>query len=147
MAKRVLIVDDALIMRMRIREIALDAGWEIAGEAPNGEAGLAMYRELRPDLMTLDIVMPKMDGVAVLRQIREEDPRARIVMVSAVDQKHKLTECIRLGAVDFIVKPFDKARLKSFFTKYGRDDASTAGHEQPSPAPAGATDAAPHGER
>ena len=64
-----------------------------------------------------------MDGVAVLRQIREEDPRAKIVMVSAVDQKGKLTECIRLGAVDFIVKPFDKARLKSFFSKYSRDEA------------------------
>ncbi|MFN0053828.1 MAG: response regulator, partial [Planctomycetales bacterium] len=106
----------------RIKEIALDSGWEIAGEAVNGEEGLARYRELRPDLMTLDIVMPKMDGVAVLRQIREEDPAARIVMVSAVDQKGKLSECIRLGAIDFIVKPFDKARLKGFFEKYGRDD-------------------------
>jgi two-component system chemotaxis response regulator CheY len=121
MTKRVLIVDDALIMRMRIKEIARDAGWEIAGEAANGKVGLALYRELHPDLVTLDIVMPEMDGVAVLRQIRDEDPLAKIVMVSAVDQKHKLTECIRLGAVDFIVKPFDKARLKSFFTKYGRD--------------------------
>jgi two-component system chemotaxis response regulator CheY len=69
--------------------------------------------------MTLDIVMPKLDGVSVLRQIREESPDARIVMVSAVDQKGKLTECIRLGALDFIVKPFDKTRLKSFFLKYG----------------------------
>lgn len=125
MAKRVLIVDDALIMRMRIKEIARDSGWEIAGEAANGEEGLARYRELRPDLMTLDIVMPKIDGVEVLRQIRQEDPQARIVMVSAVDQKGKLTECIRLGAVDFIVKPFDKARLKSFFAKYGRDTSTT----------------------
>jgi two-component system chemotaxis response regulator CheY len=126
MAKRVLVVDDAMIMRMRIKEIARDSGWEIAGEAANGEEGLARFRELRPDLMTLDIVMPKMDGVAVLRQIRQEDPQAKIVMVSAVDQKGKLTECIRLGAVDFIVKPFDKARLKSFFAKYGRDDSSSS---------------------
>lgn len=122
MAKRVLVVDDAMIMRMRIKEIARESGWEIVGEAANGEEGLAQYRELRPDLMTLDIVMPKMDGVSVLRQIRQEDPLAKIVMVSAVDQKGKLTECIRLGAVDFIVKPFDKARLKSFFAKYGRDE-------------------------
>jgi len=122
MAKRLLIVDDALIMRMRIKEIALDSGWEIAGEAANGEEGLARYRELRPDLTTLDIVMPKMDGVELLRQIRGEDPQARIVMVSAVDQKGKLTECIRLGAIDFVVKPFDKARLKSFFEKHGRDE-------------------------
>jgi two-component system chemotaxis response regulator CheY len=121
MAKRVLIVDDALIMRMRIKEIALDSGWEIAGEAADGEEGLSRYRELRPDLMTLDIVMPRLDGVSALKQIRQEDPNARVVMVSAVDQKGKLTECIRLGAIDFIVKPFDKARLKSFFEKYGRD--------------------------
>lgn len=123
MAKRVLIVDDALIMRMRIKEIALDAGWEIAGEAADGQEGLARYRELAPDLTTLDIVMPNLDGVSVLRQIKEQDPGAKVVMVSAVDQKSKLTECIRLGAIDFIVKPFDKARLKSFFTKYGSEKA------------------------
>ena len=111
MSKRVLVVDDALIMRMRIKEIALDAGWEIAGEATNGEEGLAMYRALSPDLTTLDIVMPKLDGVSVLRQIRAEDPAARVVMVSAVDQKGKLTECIRLGALDFIVKPFEAERV------------------------------------
>jgi two-component system chemotaxis response regulator CheY len=127
MPKRVLIVDDALIMRMRIKEIARESGWEIAGEAGNGEEGIARYRELRPDLTTLDIVMPGMDGVSALRQIRQEDPAARIVMVSAVDQKGKLTECIRLGAVDFIVKPFDKARLKGFFAKYGRDESAEAG--------------------
>ena len=126
MAKRVLVVDDALIMRMRIKEIAHDAGWVVAGEADNGEAGLALYRELRPDLTTLDIVMPKMDGVTALRKIREEDPQAKVVMVSAVDQKGKLTECIALGAIDFIVKPFDKARLNSFFRKYGRDEPPTA---------------------
>lgn len=124
MAKRVLIVDDALIMRMRIREIALESGWEIAGEAANGEEGLARYRELRPDLTTLDIVMPRLDGVSALRQIRQDDPAARVVMVSAVDQKGKLSECIRLGAIDFIVKPFDKARLRTFFDKYGRDEPS-----------------------
>jgi two-component system chemotaxis response regulator CheY len=122
MAKRVLIVDDAMIMRMRIKEIARDSGWEIAGEAANGEVGIALYRELRPDLMTLDIVMPKMDGVSVLRQIKQDHPAAKIVMVSAVDQRGKLTECIRLGAIDFIVKPFDKARLRSFFTKYLHDE-------------------------
>lgn len=124
MAKRMLIVDDALIMRMRIKEIAVDSGWEIAGEAADGEEGLARYLELRPDLTTLDIVMPKMDGVSTLRRIREGDPAARIVMVSAVDQKSKLTECIRLGAIDFIVKPFDKGRLRSCFEKYGRDEQS-----------------------
>jgi two-component system chemotaxis response regulator CheY len=142
MPKRVLIVDDALIMRMRIKEIARESGWEIAGEAGNGEEGIARYRELRPDLTTLDIVMPGMDGVSALRQIKQEDPGARIVMVSAVDQKGKLTECIRLGAVDFIVKPFDKARLKGFFAKYGRDEQSDSGDAgEPAPKTAGETPA------
>jgi two-component system chemotaxis response regulator CheY len=124
MAKRLLVVDDAMIMRMRIKDIAREAGWEIAGEAGNGEEALVRYRELRPDLMTLDIVMPKMDGVSALRQVKQEYPEARVVMVSAVDQREKLTECIRLGVLDFIVKPFDKVRLKSFFERYGRDEAT-----------------------
>jgi two-component system chemotaxis response regulator CheY len=119
MAKRVLIVDDAMIMRMRIKEIAKEAGWDVVGEATNGAEGIARYKELRPDLVTMDIVMPTMDGVSALRQLREECPEARVVMVSAVDQREKLTECIRLGVVDFIVKPFDKVRLKGFFEKYG----------------------------
>jgi len=118
MAKRLLIVDDALIMRKRIKDIAERAGWEIAGEASNGEEAVEMYRKESPDLVTLDIVMPKMDGVTALKQVLAADPRARVVMISAVDQKEKLSECIGSGAVDFIVKPFDSARLKRFFEKY-----------------------------
>ncbi len=118
MAKRLLIVDDALIMRKRIKDIAERAGWEIAGEASNGEEAVEMYRKESPDLVTLDIVMPKMDGVTALKQVLAADPRARVVMISAVDQKEKLSECIGSGAVDFIVKPFDTERLKRFFEKY-----------------------------
>ncbi|MHC5113965.1 MAG: response regulator [Planctomycetota bacterium] len=118
MAKRVLIVDDALIMRKRIREIAERAGWEIAGEARNGEEAVALYRKERPDLVTLDIVMPEMDGVSALKEVIAGDPGARVVMVSAVDQRDKLTECIETGAIDFIVKPFDVATLQSLFEKY-----------------------------
>jgi two-component system chemotaxis response regulator CheY len=124
MAKRLLVVDDAMIMRMRIKDIASEVGWEVAGEASDGEEAIRRYKELRPDLVTLDIVMPKMDGVSTLRQLKQECPEARVVIVSAVDQKEKLSECIRLGVLDFIVKPFDKARLKSFFEKYARADAA-----------------------
>lgn len=120
MKNKLLIVDDALIMRMRIREIALQAGWEVVGEATNGVQAVELFRELRPDLVTLDIVMPQMDGVEALRKIREEEPQARVCMVSAVNQKEKLAECIKLGAIDFIVKPFEKAQLESLFTKQGR---------------------------
>ncbi len=118
MAKRLLIVDDALIMRKRIKDIAERAGWEVAGEAADGEEAVEMYRKESPDLVTLDIVMPKMDGVTALKQVLAADPDARVVMISAVDQKEKLSECIGSGAVDFIVKPFDSARLKRFFEKY-----------------------------
>jgi two-component system chemotaxis response regulator CheY len=116
--KRVLIVDDALIMRKRIREIAEEAGWQVAGEAEDGEEAVVLYQREKPDLVTLDIVMPKLDGVAALKQIMHDDPQARVVMVSAVNQKGKLAECIQGGATDFIVKPFEKASLRSFFEKY-----------------------------
>lgn len=115
--KRVLIVDDALFMRKRIRDVAVDAGWEIAGEAKDGNEAIALYQQEKPDLVTLDIVMPKLDGVEALKQLRQQDPKARVVMVSAVNQKDKLAECIQAGAIDFIVKPFEKAELRGFFEK------------------------------
>ena len=117
MTKRVLIVDDALIMRMKIREIAERAGWEVAGEAADGAQAVEAYRNERPDLTTMDIVMPNVDGGAALKQIISADPAAQVVMVSAVDQKDKLAECIQCGALDFIVKPFDESRLQTFFEK------------------------------
>ncbi len=116
--KRLLVVDDALIMRAIIKDTARHAGWEIAGEAINGVEAVARYRELKPDLVTLDIVMPEMDGVEALRTIRQESPDAHVVMISAIDQRAKLSECIQLGAIDFVVKPFDKQRLQSLFQTY-----------------------------
>ena len=117
MSKRLLIVDDAVIMRMRIREIAREAGWTVVGEAANGQEAIARFRELTPDLVTLDIVMPVKDGVTALREIRQEYPGARIIMVSAVDQRETLLECIRLGALDFVVKPFNKASLTDVLSR------------------------------
>ena len=117
-AKRVLIVDDTLIMRKRIKDIAEEAGWQIAGEAKDGEEAVALYRQEEPDLVTMDIVMPNLDGVSALKQMRQDDPQARVVMISALNQKEKLAECIQAGAIDFIVKPFDKATLRGFFEKY-----------------------------
>jgi len=116
--KRILVVDDALIMRKRIMDIAQEAGWEVAGEAKDGEEAVALFRQHRPDLVTLDIVMPNLDGVSALKQMMEDDPQARVVMVSAVNQREKLSECIQAGAIDFIVKPFEKDSLRSLFDKY-----------------------------
>jgi two-component system chemotaxis response regulator CheY len=118
---RLLIVDDALIMRMKIREIATQAGWTVVAEATNGAEAVRLFDEHRPDMVTLDMVMPEMDGLSALKAIREQHPAANVVMVSAVNQKEKLRECIAEGAVDFVVKPFDPHRLKSFFERYHQD--------------------------
>lgn len=118
---RLLIVDDALIMRMKIRDIAISAGWNVIAEACDGEEAIRLFVEHRPDLVTLDMVMPGMDGLSTLKAIREENPQANVVMVSAVNQKQSLRECIESGALDFIVKPFEPANLKSLFERYRQD--------------------------
>lgn len=115
---RLMIVDDSLIMRMKIKEIASASGWEVVAEAANGSIAVQLYKELHPDLVTLDMVMPVMDGLAALKSIRAFDPKASVVMVSAVDQKQKLNECIESGALDFLVKPFEEERLRSLLMCY-----------------------------
>jgi two-component system chemotaxis response regulator CheY len=121
---RLLIVDDALLMRKLIRDVALEAGWEVAGEAANGEEAIRLYGELRPDLVTMDLVMPVRGGLDALRSIRAADPGARVVVVSALDQKQALMESIRLGAIDFIVKPFERHRILGVLKKVLGDPAS-----------------------
>lgn len=118
---RLLIIDDALIMRMKIRDIATQAGWTVVAEAANGAEGVRLFEEHQPDMVTLDMVMPEMDGLAALKAIRGNHPTASVVMISAVNQKEKLRECIAAGAVDFVVKPFDPQQLKSFFERYRQD--------------------------
>jgi two-component system chemotaxis response regulator CheY len=114
---RLLVVDDAMIMRKLIRDVAVEAGWEVVGEAPNGAEAVALYERLRPDLVTMDLVMPVMGGNEALRLIRLADPNARVVVVTALDQKQTLTESIRDGALDFIVKPFDRERIIGLLKK------------------------------
>ena len=114
---RLLIVDDAMIMRKMIRDAAEAAGWDVAGEAADGSAAVEAFRELKPDLVTMDLVMPVMGGLDALRAIRDEDPSARVVVVTALDQKEVLGASIDAGAIDFIVKPFDRGRLIGLMTK------------------------------
>jgi len=114
---RLLIADDALIMRMKIRDVAQKAGWTVVGEASNGAEAVAKYAELRPDLVTMDLVMPELDGLEALRAIRGQFPEAAVVMISAVNQKERLRECISAGAVDFIVKPFKALEPQVFFER------------------------------
>lgn len=103
---KVLIVDDAAVMRIAIRGILEGNGFEIAGEAENGKAAIAKYKELRPDIVTMDITMPEMTGIEALKSIKAFDPDAKIVIVSAMGQEVMVREAILHGALSFIIKPF-----------------------------------------
>ena len=112
MATKVLIVDDAKFMRHLIKNILTGMGCEIVGEACDGEEAFTMFEELRPDVVTMDIVMPKASGIDALKAIRTSDPNAKVVMISAIDQREPLMEALKLGAVDYVVKPFEKERVE-----------------------------------
>jgi two-component system chemotaxis response regulator CheY len=124
--KRLLVVDDALFMRKMICGVAAEAGWEVVGEAANGLEAVTMYDQLRPDLVTMDLVMPEMGGLEALRQIRAHDPDARVVVVTALDQKQALMDSIREGALDFIVKPFERQRVLNLLAKLGGAETPAA---------------------
>lgn|SRR5690606_7603618 len=111
MAKTVLICDDAIFMRTMIRDILQQAGFEVVGEAETGAQAVERYRELKPDLVTMDIVMPDMGGIDAVRQIVAEDPDAKILMCSAMGQQALVIEAIQAGARDFVVKPFQPSRV------------------------------------
>jgi two-component system chemotaxis response regulator CheY len=110
-SNRILIVDDAAFMRMMLKDILTKSGYDIAGEAPNGVLAIERYRETQPDLVTMDITMPEMDGITAVKKIRKLDPEARIVMCSAMGQQAMVIEAIQAGARDFIVKPFQPERV------------------------------------
>ena len=112
MAKKVLIVDDALFMRRMINDILTSSGeYDVVGEAADGMEAINMYKELRPDAVTMDIVMPNMDGIEACREILKVDPMARVIMVSALGQEPLVIESIAAGAKDFIVKPFSPEKV------------------------------------
>lgn len=111
MAKKILITDDAAFMRMMIKNIVTKAGYEVVGEAENGAQAVEMYKEHKPDLVTMDITMPEMDGIQAVKIIKEIDPNANIVMCSAMGQQAMVMEAIQAGAKDFIVKPFQQDRI------------------------------------
>ena len=108
---KVLVVDDASFMRGMIRDIFGRGPFVVAGEAENGVEGVRLYRELRPDLTTMDIVMPQMDGITALKEIMHLDPAAKVVMCSALGQEALIAESIEAGARDFIIKPFPPSRV------------------------------------
>lgn len=110
MSRSVLVVDDAAFMRMMIRDILSKEGYVIH-EAVNGRDAVEKYLEVRPDLTTMDITMPEMDGIEALKKIRDHDPHARVLMVSAMGQQKLIVEALEAGAMDFLVKPFQPTKV------------------------------------
>lgn len=111
MSKKILIVDDAAFMRMMIKDILTKNGFEVVAEAADGAQAVEKYKELKPDLVTMDITMPEKDGIAALKEIKEFDPNAKIIMCSAMGQQAMVIDAIQAGAKDFIVKPFQADRV------------------------------------
>ena len=111
MGNRILVVDDAAFMRMMIKDILVKNGYEVIGEAGDGAQAVEKYQELKPDLVTLDITMPDVDGIEALRKIRSVDPGAKVIMCSAMGQQAMVIDAIQAGAKDFIVKPFQAERV------------------------------------
>ena len=111
MTRTVLICDDAIFMRTMVGDILTQAGFDIVGEAETGVEAVEKYQELRPDLVTMDIVMPEMGGIDAVREITRLDPGAKVLMCSAMGQQALVVEAIQAGAKDFVVKPFQPGRV------------------------------------
>jgi len=111
MNANVLIVDDAAFMRMMLKDILTKNGFTIVGEAENGAVAVEKYSELKPDLTIMDITMPEMDGLQAVKEIRQRDAQAKIIMCSAMGQQAMVIEAIQSGAKDFVVKPFQADRV------------------------------------
>lgn len=108
---KIMVVDDAAFMRMMLKSMLTEEGHEIVAEATNGLEAVQTYLSCKPDLVTMDITMPELDGVGALREIKQHDPAAKIIMCSAMGQKAMVLEAITAGAKDFVVKPFQKDRV------------------------------------
>lgn len=111
MANRILIVDDAAFMRMMLKNILTTSGLEVVGEAINGKEAVEKYEELKPDLVTMDITMPEVDGLQGLKILKSKYPEAKVIMCSAMGQQTMVIDAIQSGASDFIVKPFQADRV------------------------------------
>jgi two-component system chemotaxis response regulator CheY len=114
---KVLVVDDAAFMRLAIKTMLSRGGFEVVGEAEDGKIAIQRYKELKPDIVTLDITMPNMDGINALKNILSFDPKARVVMVSAMGQECMVKEAIISGAKSFIIKPFKEDHVIQTMTK------------------------------
>ncbi|MBD1224567.1 response regulator [Virgibacillus halodenitrificans] len=111
MMAKILITDDAAFMRMQLKDILTKLGHEVIGEAENGQVAIEKFQELQPELVTMDITMPEMNGVEAVKEIKKINPNAKVIMCSAMGQQGMVVEAIQAGAKDFIVKPFTPERI------------------------------------
>lgn len=111
MGKQVLITDDTAFMRLTLKNILEKNGFIVAGEAENGQVAVDLYNELKPDLVIMDITMPVMDGITAISKIMETDPKAKIIVCSAMGQRALVIQALNAGARDFVVKPFQTERI------------------------------------
>jgi two-component system chemotaxis response regulator CheY len=116
--KRILVVDDAAFMRLSLKTMLEKNGFQVVGEAENGHKAIEMYKMFKPELVTMDITMPKMDGIEALAEILKFDSKAKVVMLSAMGQELKIREAVLLGAKGFIVKPFKEDYLIKSLSKF-----------------------------
>ena len=114
---KILIVDDSRTSRKMLRELLESLGHEVIGEAVNGEDGFIKYRELNPDLVTLDITMPKLDGIQALQLIKKNNPEARALMITAAGQRDKIIQAVKYGASEFVTKPYEKEEVEKILRK------------------------------
>ncbi len=117
MAKRFLIVDDAVFMRMKLKVLLEQCGHEVVGEGGNGVEAVAKFNQLRPDVVLMDITMPEMDGITALKEIKKIDPKAVVVMVSAIGQERSVKDAVIAGARNFIIKPFQDDKFQEVIGK------------------------------
>ena len=115
--KRVLITDDAMFMRLSLKNILEKNGFEVVGEAENGEVAIEKYKVLKPDIVTLDITMPIMEGVEALKHIKAFDKSAKVIMISAMGQERIVRDAVMAGAIGFIIKPFNEETIVKAFSK------------------------------
>jgi len=108
---KLLVVDDSLFMRQMLKNVLPKDKFEVIGEANNGKEAVAKYIELKPDLVTMDITMPDMDGIAAVKEIIKINSEAKVIMCSAMGQKPMIKEALQAGAIDFIIKPFDRVKV------------------------------------
>ncbi|HOU33401.1 MAG TPA: response regulator [Synergistaceae bacterium] len=111
MGHRILVTDDTAFMRLLLQKILTEGGYDVVGEADNGKEAVRLFERHRPDLVTMDITMPILNGVEALKRIRAVDPDARVLMVSAMGQKNMVMQALREGAQGFLIKPFEKEKV------------------------------------